>query len=105
MIYAQSTEHPTHVDPRHSPVNPTICAAQPAAYRQSRGGGIVAANAPAAGQPFQVALPRGIASEERLQVKTIWAARAISLLFPQIKTIYGIGRIRCPGIPTDWRST
>ncbi|WP_242657509.1 glycoside hydrolase, partial [Mycobacterium intracellulare] len=41
------------------------------------------------GQQFQLALPRGVASEDRLQVKTIWAARAIGVLFPQIKTIYG----------------
>lgn len=45
--------------------------------------------APSAGQQFQLALPRGVASEDRLQVKTIWAARAIGVLFPQIKTIYG----------------
>ncbi|OBI13460.1 MULTISPECIES: glycoside hydrolase [unclassified Mycobacterium] len=50
---------------------------------------MLAANAPAAAQQFQVALPRGLASEDRLQVKTIWAERAISVLFPQIKTIYG----------------
>jgi hypothetical protein len=49
----------------------------------------LAASAPAAAQQFQFALPHGVASEERLQVKTIWAARAISVLFPQITTIYG----------------
>ncbi|MBW0012742.1 glycoside hydrolase [Mycobacterium sp.] len=53
----------------------------------------LAAQAPApvaaAGQPFRFPLPRGVASEDRLQVKTIWAARAISVLFPQITTIYG----------------
>lgn len=51
---------------------------------------MLTANAPpAAGQQFQVALPHGIGSEDRLQVKTIWAERAISVLFPQITTIYG----------------
>ena len=35
------------------------------------------------------ALPTGVAPENGLQVKTIWAARAISLLFPQITTIGG----------------
>jgi hypothetical protein len=40
-------------------------------------------------EQFQIALPPGVASEQRLQVKTIWAARVISVLFPQIKTIYG----------------
>ena len=49
----------------------------------------LAASAPDGAQEFQIELPSGVASEEKLQVKTIWAARAISLLFPQIKTIYG----------------
>jgi hypothetical protein len=47
------------------------------------------ANAPVAAPQFQVALPPSIGSEDRLQVKTIWAARVISVLFPEIKTIYG----------------
>ena len=47
------------------------------------------ADAPAAAQSFQFALPAGVAPENGLQVKTIWAARAISLLFPQITTIGG----------------
>jgi hypothetical protein len=49
----------------------------------------LAAGAPAAAQQFKIPLPAGVASEERLQVKTIWAARVISVLFPQITTIYG----------------
>jgi hypothetical protein len=53
----------------------------------------LAAQAPAAippgGQPFRFALPSGVAPEEKLQVKTIWAARVIGVLFPQIKTIFG----------------
>jgi hypothetical protein len=47
------------------------------------------AGAPATAQQFQFPLSAGVASEDRLQVKTIWAARAISVLFPQITTIYG----------------
>lgn len=49
----------------------------------------LAASAPAAGQQFSFALPKGVAPEEGLQVKTIWAARAISVMFPEIKTIGG----------------
>jgi hypothetical protein len=60
---------------------------------------MLAAGAPAAAQQFQVALPRGIASENRLQVKTIWAERAISVLFPQIKTIYGYREDALPWHP------
>jgi hypothetical protein len=48
-----------------------------------------AANAPATAQQFQFPLPPGVASENRLQVKTIWAARVISVLFPEVKTIFG----------------
>jgi hypothetical protein len=47
------------------------------------------ADAPVAAQQFQFVLPRGVAPENGLQVKTIWAARAISVLFPQITTIGG----------------
>jgi len=49
----------------------------------------LAASAPAAAQQFLFPLSPGVASEDRLQVKTIWAARAISVLFPEIKTIFG----------------
>jgi hypothetical protein len=50
---------------------------------------MLAANAPVAAQQFQFVLPAGVAPENGLQVKTIWAARAISVLFPQITTIGG----------------
>jgi hypothetical protein len=49
----------------------------------------LAASAPATAQQFNFPLPVGVASEDRLQVKTIWAARVISVLFPEIKTIWG----------------
>jgi len=95
MVYAQITAPPSRVQtipaavPAPAPANaasvPTTTprTASPAEIES------LTANAPAAAQPFHVALPRGVASEDRLQVKTIWAARAISVLFPQIKTIYG----------------
>ncbi len=44
---------------------------------------------PTEGQQFTFPLPPGVASENGLQVKTIWAARAIGVLFQEIKTIYG----------------
>jgi hypothetical protein len=50
---------------------------------------LLAANAPVAAPEFQFGLPAGVASEEGLQVKTIWAARAISVLFPEITSIGG----------------
>ena len=51
---------------------------------------LLAANAPVAAQDFQVALEPGVAPEAGLQVHTIWAARAISMMFLDIKTIGGV---------------
>jgi hypothetical protein len=59
----------------------------------------LAANAPASAQQFQFPLSPGVASEERLQVKTIWAARVISVLFPEIKTIFGYRQDPLPWHP------
>jgi hypothetical protein len=50
---------------------------------------LLAASAPVAGQDFQFPLPKGVAPEEGLQVKTIRVARAISVMFPEITTIRG----------------
>lgn len=50
---------------------------------------LLAANAPVAAQDFQFALPAGAAPEEGLQIHTIWAARAISVMFPEITSIGG----------------
>ena len=53
---------------------------------------LLAASAPAAAAAapnFQFALPPGVAPENGLQVHTIRAARAISVMFPEITTIGG----------------
>jgi hypothetical protein len=109
MVYAQATEPRccagAHVEtPAPPPASPGPPAAAAPAAPQA---GVpaadaphvaspaevdsLAANAPAAApaQQFQFPLPAGVAPEQRLQVKTVWAARAISVLFPEIKTIYG----------------
>jgi hypothetical protein len=102
MFYAQSTETPccstkptasaTSASPvaRQQPVPPPpppsaapLRVASPAELKS------LTADAPAAAQSFTFALPAGVAPENGLQVKTIWAARAISLLFPQVTTIGG----------------
>ena len=69
--------------PAPAPAGPAPQIASPAEVEK------LAAGAPAAAQQFLFPLSPGIASEQRVQVKTIWAARAISVLFPEIKTIYG----------------
>jgi hypothetical protein len=97
MLYAQGTEPPCCVknaaatapsarpapSPRPAPPAAPPHIASPAEAQS------LAANAPATAQNFQFSLPVGVAPENGLQVKTIWAARAISLLFPQITTIGG----------------
>jgi hypothetical protein len=103
MLYAQSTESPccaktpTASAPSASPVarqQPVPPAPPPppgAPLRMASPAELksLTADAPAAAQSFTFALPAGVAPENGLQVKTIWAARAISLLFPQINTIGG----------------
>ena len=65
------------------PAPPRIAAPEEAAG--------LAANVPIAtnGQAFALALPAGVTQEGGLQVKTIWVARTIGVLFPEITTIYG----------------
>jgi hypothetical protein len=97
MLYAQVTE------PHAQVTDSACCAKTPAAKPKGPGSvpasaphiaspaeaDLLSANAPVAAQDFQFALPAGVASEQGLQVKTIWAARAISVLFPEITTIGG----------------
>ena len=108
MIYAQVTEPHARVTEPQSHVETPAATPPPGAGSAPASAPHIAspaeveslaASAPAAAQQFQVALPAGVASEDRLQVKTIWAARAISLLFPQIKTIYGYRQDPLPWHP------
>jgi hypothetical protein len=93
MVYAQSTKHPSPVQtPAISATStqpPPPSAPRTASPEEAQSLAALAPAAPTAAQDFQFPLPAGVASEDRLQVKTIWAARVISVLFPQIKTIYG----------------
>ncbi|MFA5708399.1 glycoside hydrolase [Mycolicibacterium sp.] len=51
---------------------------------------LLAASSPVtAARDFQFELPAGVTPESGLQVKTIWVARAISVMFPEINTIGG----------------
>jgi len=111
MIYAQGTKHPCCVQtlavtptatPTATPTQPGSVPASPphtASPAEADSLAALAANAPAAAQQFQFPLPHGVASEERLQVKTIWAARVISVLFPQITTIFGYRQDPLPWHP------
>jgi hypothetical protein len=92
MVYAQGHERRPNPVPSPAAAASTSQAPLPAGVTRTASPAeaqSLAANAPLPAQDFQLSLPVGKASEQRLQVKTIWAERAVSLLFPQITTIYG----------------
>ena len=109
MLYAQGSEPPCCVKKvaATAPISQPAASPQPAPAPVAAAPRIaspaeaqsLAADAPAAAQSFQFALPVGVAPEGGLQVKTIWAARAISLLFPQITTIGGYRQDALPWHP------
>ena len=83
MIYAQNAAPPCCApEPSRPPSaqgeEPT---AAPERVRLSEAE-LLAASAPVDGRVFDLALPAGVAPEGGLQVNTIWAARALSALFP-----------------------
>ncbi len=101
MFYAQSTESPKCcvAAPSVSPAAQTSIAADMPRIAQPTEAELLAASAPVAGADFQLALPKGIAPEARLQVHTIWVARAISVMFLEIKTIGGYRQDPLPWHP------
>jgi len=98
MFYAQDKE--THRAPVH-PVAPTTTTAVAAApnVASPTEAQLLAASAPVAAQSFRLELPKGVAPEQGLQIHTIWAARAISMMFLDIKTIYGYRQDPLPWHP------
>ena len=90
MVYAQSAQPAVRPDtPATAPTGQASAAAGMPSVATPDGAELVAASAPVAASDFQFALPAGVAPEQGLQVKTIWVARAISVMFPEIKTIGG----------------
>jgi hypothetical protein len=90
MIYTENTE-PACCDEIPAPI-PTGQGPAPAGaldIATPAEADLLAASAPVAVPDLQFALPAGVAPEEGLQVKTIWAARAISVMFPEINSIGG----------------
>jgi hypothetical protein len=122
MIYAQSTHHPRRVEaaaanaagPAATTTAPTApsgpagpagpAGAPPGAPRlaspeEAQSLAALASTAPTAAQQFQFPLSPGVAPENGLQIHTIWAARIISVLFPQITTIGGYRQDALPWHP------
>lgn len=90
ILYAQGAEHTCcRETPAAIPTGPDSAPANAPRIASPTEADLLAASAPVAAQQFQFALPAGVASEEGLQVKTIWVARAVSVLFPQITNIFG----------------
>lgn len=93
MLYAQSADRTPHIakpaavpssSPEAGPPSEPIMTMPIPAEAE-----LLAASAPAAARDIPFALPKGVAPENGLQVRTIWAARAISVMFPEITTIGG----------------
>jgi hypothetical protein len=90
MLYAQSTDRPCCGETAAvAPTSPESAASSAPYVASPAEAELRAATAPVAARDFQFALPAGAASEAGLQVKTIWAARAISVMFPEITNIGG----------------
>lgn len=94
LFYAQTAAPPTHpgAEPKQAaaPSQPPA-GAPPDAPRKTAPteAELLAASAPVAAAAVPFALPAGVAPENGLQKNTIRVARAISVLFPEIKTIGG----------------
>lgn len=69
-----------------SPAPPATAAPE---GTDSKGAAMLMANAPQAAPDFEFPLSPGPAPEQGLQIHTIWAARAIAMMFLDIKTIGG----------------
>ncbi len=85
MVYVQNTESTCCPD-APAATSPTSRQQPAPAPPQAA---LVAASAPVVARDFQFSLPKGPAPEGGLQVKTIWVARAIAVMFPEISTIGG----------------
>ncbi len=71
------------------PPGPVAAAPGTPSVANSAEADLLMASAPVAAQDYKVQLSPGLAPEQGLQVHTIWVARAISMMFMDIKTIGG----------------
>jgi hypothetical protein len=90
MLYAQNAESPSSAEiPAAAPAGQeSVLPSAPFIASPAQAESLVA-SAPVAAPVFQFAIPAGVAPEEGLQVNTIRAARAISVMFPEITNIGG----------------
>ena len=90
IFHAQGTERSCCVEiPAITPAGQQSVQAGTPSVASPAAAELMAASAPVADRAAPFALPVGVAPENGLQVHTIRAARAISVLFPEITTIGG----------------
>ena len=97
MFHAQSKD--TAVTPAAAPAGGVPAVAGPPSAAAAPAAELLVASAPLAATDYDLMLPPGRAPEERLQVHTIWAARAISMMFLDITTIGGYRQDPLPWHP------
>ena len=99
MFYAQGKPAPSGTAvSAPSPTSASVPAAAPPAA-SSREAELLVASAPVPAADFQFELTPGRAPEQGLQTHTIWAARAISMMFLEINTIGGARQDPLPWHP------
>ena len=90
MLYAQGRETPCCAEtPAGTPTGQAPAPTSAPRVGSPTEAELLAASAPAAARDLPLELAPGVAPEGGLQIHTIWAARAISMLFPEITTIGG----------------
>jgi hypothetical protein len=92
MLYAQNAA-PHRVDDPEAAAVPSPAATAPllptnAAQSPSQAE-LLAVSAPVDTRVLDFPLAAGVAPEQGLQIKTIWVARAVSMMYPEITTIGG----------------
>ncbi len=94
VLVAQNATPPTHPEEVPAAGAPATEPAQLPAFSPMPGQSateaeLLAASVPVESRVLDFPLDPGVAPESSLQVKTIWVARAISMMFPEITTIGG----------------
>lgn len=90
LLYGQAAKPPSpEAPPQTAEQQAFVPPGPPPAGNPPPVAELLAAQAPVATTPTLFELQRGVTPESGLQVNTIRAARAISTLFPEIKTIGG----------------
>jgi hypothetical protein len=99
MLHAQGAEPARSAEkPAETPASQAPAPAAPDKASPTEAE-LLAASAPVDARVFDLALPAGVAPEAGLQIHTIWAARAISMMFPEITTIGGYRQDPLPWHP------